>query len=167
MRRWSVAGAILESSDGMLLVENRRFDGRVDWTPPGGVIEDAEGEELLAGLTREVEEETGLCVVEWDRLLYRVEAFAPDLGWHMTAHIWRAHSWRGELTVGDDPDGIVTAALWSSEAARGELLASAQQWVGEPLLEWCRVRWDVEPEPYRYRVDGTPAVGFSVSRIEE
>ncbi len=58
VREWLVGGAIIETPDGVLLVRNRRRNGDLDWTPPGGVID--EGEELLAGLAREVEEETGL-----------------------------------------------------------------------------------------------------------
>ena len=37
-----------------------RRNGSSDWTPPGGVIEVADGESVLDGLTREVAEETGL-----------------------------------------------------------------------------------------------------------
>ena len=58
MRAWLVGGAIVEGPDGLLLVRNRRRNGALDWSPPGGVID--AGESVLEGLTREVEEETGL-----------------------------------------------------------------------------------------------------------
>jgi 8-oxo-dGTP diphosphatase len=72
MRDWVVGGAVIEVgipglaavggvTEGVLLVENRRRDGRSDWTPPGGVIDP--GEDVVDGLTREVREETGLEVV--------------------------------------------------------------------------------------------------------
>ena len=64
VREWLVGGAIIETPDGVLLVRNQRRNGDLDWTPPGGVID--EGEDLLAGLAREVEEETGLVVTEWE-----------------------------------------------------------------------------------------------------
>ena len=42
MRRWLVAGAVIEGPEGVLLVQNRRRDGRVDWSPPGGVVDPGE-----------------------------------------------------------------------------------------------------------------------------
>ena len=61
------AGAVIEHGGQILLVENRRADGRVDWSMPGGVVE--EGEDPLLGLHREVSEETGLSVAQWGPLL--------------------------------------------------------------------------------------------------
>lgn len=165
LRRWTVAGAVLEGADGVLMVENRRMNGRVDWTPPGGVIESATGEDLLDGLTREVSEETGLRVTVWDRLLYRVEAIAPDLGWHMTAHIWRAAAWVGDVSVGDDPDGIVTNADWLSGDALDQRLDLAPQWVHEPLRAWLGERWVGGSTTYRYRVEGLATGRAVISRL--
>lgn len=165
LRRWAVAGAVLEGPDGLLLVENRRADGRVDWTPPGGVIDEHRGEEVLEGLTREVKEETGLTVHSWGRVLYRVEAVAPDLGWHMSASVWLATEWSGELRVGDDPDGIVTRAQWLQADEHERRLRSAQRWVAEPLLAWCDQRWECEPDPFRYMVDGRSRSDFAIRRI--
>ena len=81
MRDWLVGGALIESPDGLLLVQNKRRDGSHDWSTPGGVIE--EGEELLAGLAREVEEETGLVVTEWAGPVYEVLIVAPEMGWRL------------------------------------------------------------------------------------
>ena len=58
MRDWVVGAGLLLREESLLLVHNRRRSGREDWTPPGGVIE--EGEPMLVGLTREVQEETGI-----------------------------------------------------------------------------------------------------------
>jgi ADP-ribose pyrophosphatase YjhB (NUDIX family) len=44
MREWFVAGALIERDGELLLVQNRRRNGRVDWSPPGGVIEHHTGE---------------------------------------------------------------------------------------------------------------------------
>ncbi|MBA3281516.1 MAG: NUDIX hydrolase, partial [Acidimicrobiia bacterium] len=81
MREWLVAGAVIEGPDGLLLVQNRRRDGRLDWSPPGGVIDP--GESVIAGLTREVAEETGLVVSSWLGPIYEIDAVAPDLGWRL------------------------------------------------------------------------------------
>ena len=94
MRDWLVGGALIETTDGLLLVQNRRRDGSHDWSTPGGVIE--EGEELLKGLAREVEEETGLVVTEWIGPVYEVRIVAPQMGWRLRveAHRAVAFSWR-------------------------------------------------------------------------
>ena len=61
IREWVVAGALVEAPEGLLVVRNVRRGGHSDWSTPGGVI-DAEDASVIAGLTREVEEETGLRV---------------------------------------------------------------------------------------------------------
>ena len=71
MRRWKVAGGLLFEDDRVLLVANRRRNGSVDWSTPGGVVD--EGETSLAALGREVTEETGLVVREWATLCWTVE----------------------------------------------------------------------------------------------
>jgi len=79
VREWTVASGLLETAAGVLLVRNQRHGGFEDWSTPGGVI-DAEDSDLLAGLTREVKEETGLRVQEWSGPLYEVHAYAPEMG---------------------------------------------------------------------------------------
>jgi 8-oxo-dGTP diphosphatase len=151
VRTWTVGGALIESTDGVLLVQNRRRGGLVDWTPPGGVID--EGEELLSGLAREVEEETGLVVVEWAGPRYEIEAVAPDLDWHLRVEVWEAVAYEGELRVGDDPDGIVVDARFVGVDDCRVHLESGHTWVREPLVEWLVERW-VDARRYGYRVEG-------------
>lgn len=151
MRSWLVAGAVIEGPDGVLLVQNRRRDGRVDWSPPGGVVDP--GETLLAGLAREVVEETGLRVSDWHHgPLYRVVAEAPDLGWHLEVEVHQAIAVAGELVI-DDPDGIVVDARYVAGAACGDHLAGSPQWVREPLHAWLTERW-TGSRTFRYRIDG-------------
>ena len=64
---------------------------------------------LRAGLAREVEEETGLRVTEWEGPLYEVRATAHEMGWVMRCEVHRALAFEGDLVV-DDPDGIVVEA---------------------------------------------------------
>ena len=80
MRAWVVAAGLIQGPEGFVLVQNRRRDGSLDWSPPGGVIEVHEGESITAGLTREVEEETGLVVSAWDGPVFDVEVVAEELG---------------------------------------------------------------------------------------
>lgn len=171
MRDWVVGGAVIEAStlgaasvadDAVLLVENRRHDGRTDWTPPGGVIDP--GEVVLDGLTREVFEETGLEVLGWDGPVYEIVAEAPGLGWRLRVEVHRAVEVRGSLRIGDDPDGIVVAADWVASEACGARLCDAHPWVREPLLEWMGDRRGAA-RVFRYAVEGDRPAELSITRI--
>jgi 8-oxo-dGTP diphosphatase len=151
VREWLVAGGLVEGPEGILLVQNRRRDGSLDWSPPGGVVEVSRGESLRSGLTREVEEETGIRVSEWKGPVYLVEAVAPDLGWRMSVEVHRAVAYSGEIEVGD-PDGIVVAARFVPAEAWGQHLSACHPWVREPLGAWLEERWDAV-RTYQYRVD--------------
>src|SRR5262249_61870665 len=88
LSEFTVAGGLVESPDGLLLVRNLRRSGTTDWSTPGGVI-DASDASLRAGLTREVEEETGLRVTEWEGPIYEVRATAHEMGWVMRCEVHR------------------------------------------------------------------------------
>lgn len=160
-REWLVAGAVLERPEGILLVRNRRRSGASDWSTPGGVI-DADDPSLLAGLAREVAEETGLRVGGWEGPLYEVRADAVDLGWSMRCEVHRAVHFDGELNVAD-PDGIVVEAAFVAPPECAGFLAGNLRWVREPLLDWLAHRWDpAEARGYRYAVRGTALDNFEV-----
>ena len=163
MREWVVGGAVVLSDDGVLLVQNRRRNGALDWSPPGGVIEVHEGETLLDGLAREVEEETGLRVTEWAGLLWSVATEAPGLGWSLRAEVHLAGAWEGSLHV-DDPDGIVVDAGFVALDACGLHLDGCHPWVREPLTSWLDERWD-DARPFGYRVDGEDMGTVVVTRL--
>ena len=156
-----MAGAVIEGPEGVLLVANRRRGGAVDWSTPGWVID--EGEDIRAGLAREVLEETGLAVTAWGELLYGIEVHAPDLGWDLRVEVHRAAAVRGDVSVGDDPDGIVIGSTWAASGECERLLGDAHPWVREPLVDWLRERW-AAPRRYRYRIDGTSIEDFRVTR---
>lgn len=163
VREWMVAGALLEIDDKVLLVRNRRRGGYSDWSTPGGVIDDADGS-VLAGLSREVEEETGLRVKRWEGPLYRVRAVAVDLGWEMTCEVHRAIEFEGDLRVAD-PDGIVVEAAFVAAPDCVELLEPGARWVCEPLGEWLTERWGpTEARDYDYEVRGTALADLRVQR---
>ena len=156
-----MAGALVEQGDALLLVRNRRRDGRADWSPPGGVIDDGEG--LMAGLGREVHEETGLEVLRWQGPAYLVEAEAPEMDWHLRVEVHVAVEVAGELRV-EDPDGIVEVADFVDSSAVAERLESAPRWVAEPLVDWLTRRPGDSPT-FRYGVRGTLADGLDVERL--
>ena len=146
--------------EGLLLVKNRRRDGRHDWSPPGGVIDDGEG--LIDGLTREVLEETGLHVTRWSEPVYRIEATAPAMGWHLRVEAHVALEFSGEIYI-DDPDGIVVDARWIELDQCAAHLDANHPWVREPLVEWLAEQW-VDARNYGYRVEGS-AGDVVVSRL--
>ena len=160
MRDWLVGGALIESADGLLLVRNKRRDGSHDWSTPGGVIE--EGEDLLDGLAREVEEETGLVVTEWAGPLYEVRIIAPQMGWRLRVEAHRALAFSGDLAL-DDPDGIVVDARFVAAHEHEAHLRGCTPWVREPLLEWLTERWDVL-RGFAYDVVGQDRASMTVTR---
>jgi 8-oxo-dGTP diphosphatase len=162
VRDWVVGGALIVNDEGLLLVQNRRRNGASDWTPPGGVID--EGELLLAGLTREVEEETGLRVTEWAGPVYEVRCEAPDLGWRLRVEAHLALAYEGELHV-DDPDGIVVDARFVEVTACSSHLDGGHPWVCEPLVEWLAERWPAaEARPFGFLVAGADPTSLTVTR---
>jgi 8-oxo-dGTP diphosphatase len=160
MRRWLVGGGLILGDDGLLLVRNRRRNGDHDWSPPGGVID--EGETLLAGLTREVEEETGVVVSRWHGPVYEVEVEAPGLGWHLRVEAHVAVDFAGQVRV-DDPDGIVVDAAFVDPGACDRHLEGCHPWVAEPLGAWLAERWDA-PRRFRYVLDGDDPARMVVTR---
>ena len=163
MREWLVASAVVEGPDGVLLVQNRRRDGSLDWSPPGGVIEVHEGESVLDGLTREVQEETGILVTRWTGPLWELEATAEGMGWRMRVEVHLALAFEGELHP-DDPDGIVVDARFVNVDDCERHLGPGNPMILEPLAAWLAERW-TEARAFQYRVDGVARADMKVTRL--
>lgn len=158
-----MASGIVEGPGTLLLVENRRRDGRTDWSPPGGVIDVAEGETVRDGLTREVHEETGIIVTDWEGPMWSVEAAADEAGWLLRVEVYRAAAYEGELLV-DDPDGIVINAGFFPVGDCRAQLASTWLPTHEPLVAWLVERWTDE-RSFKYRIEGATREAFNVIRL--
>lgn len=159
MRRWKVGGALIPHGDGLVLVCNRRKDGSVEWTPPGGVID--AGETVLGGLAREVREETGLVVASWSHRTYTVTVEAPDMGWLMQVEAWLAAEVTGEVVIAD-PDGIVEEVRFAAGHEAPGLLSVSPPWVQVPLIDW--LAGGVNDE-YRFALHGTQRRTDRVERL--
>ena len=166
MREWLVASGIIEGPDGVLLVQNKRRNGSLDWSTPGGVIEVADGESVLDGLTREVREETGITVTRWEGPVYEVEAEAEGMGWRLRVEVHRALEFSGDLVL-EDLDEIVVDAQWVATDACGPHLEACPLWVREPLTAYLAERWTDAPAApsFRYRVDGADRSAITVVRL--
>lgn len=160
-RHWRVAGGLVEVDGTLLLVANRRRDGRVDWSPPGGVIDAGEG--ALDALSREVAEETGLVVDTWSDAVYEVTV--DFVSYPMTLHVvcHRALSWTGDIVL-DDPDGIVIDAQFVAGADCHGHLLDAPAWVREPVGEWLSGPW-TDARAYAYRAVGQHPGDLTVERV--
>ena len=163
MRDWVVAGGLVEHDGGLLLVQNLRRNGSLDWSTPGGVIEVADGESIVDGLTREVAEETGIVVSRWTGPVYQVEAVAEGLGWALRAEIYRAARWTGDVVV-EDPDGIVVDARFVPLEGCGRYLEGCHPWVREPLGAWLAAGW-VGSRRYGYGLDGDTLGSITVVKV--
>lgn len=134
MKSRQVAGGLLFDKGELLLVKNDRpYSKTSDWTTPGGVID--KGETVLEGLTREVIEETGLVVSSWEGPAYLVQVDFLDRGFFLKVEAFIANSWEGKIII-EDPDGIVTNAIFCDSKKQTDLLLGSPIWVREPLLEW-------------------------------
>lgn len=162
LRQWTCASALVEGDSGLLLVKNGRRWGGHDWSPPGGVIDESDAS-VLAGLAREVDEETGLRVTGWEGPVYEVRAVAADMGWDMRCSVFRATGHEGEVRV-DDPDGIVVDAAFVPWRECGALLQAGPAWVHEPLVEWLEHRFE-ETRQFHYEVRGSSPSSLHVRRM--
>ena len=159
LQQWQVGAGLVYSGSRLLLVRNNRGGGRVDWSPPGGVIDP--GEDLVGGLTREVEEETGLQVQRWSDPIFAITAVAPDMGWELRVDTMVAESFVGSLSV-DDPDGIVEQVEWVESERLAARLKMSPRWVTEPLMAWVS---GSQTASFDYSVAGTKITELEVVRL--
>jgi 8-oxo-dGTP diphosphatase len=160
LREWRVAAGIVRAGDDVLMVRNRRKNGSCDWSTPGGVVEP--GEEVVAALTREVIEETGIRVSEWSEARYSVVTVATGMGWHLTVQVFEALKWEGEILI-DDPDGIIEEAAFLSVPTALANMAGTARWVSEPIAEWLNTPWAGHKQ-FGYELAGVDRAAMLVER---
>ena len=109
-RHYLIAVALIRRQSNLLLV---RQQGPQDlapyWALPGGQVE--EGEYLIQGLVREVQEETGLVIEELGEMAYTTRLDNRVNGYQSTTRAFEVTAWRGEPAPAD-PDGLVDAVAF-------------------------------------------------------
>ena len=163
MRHWRVAGGLLIDEHGLLLVANRRRGGAIDWTTPGGVVD--VGETPKQALSREVSEETGLVVADWERLCWTVAVEFVELEMLLDVEVHLADTFDGDLLL-EDPDGIVTAAEFLDASGVAGRLAGSPLWVSEPLRLWTTEPWS-DLRHFSYAAYGTDPADIRTERRPE
>ena len=112
-------GAVVVDAGRVLLVRRGREPLKGHWSLPGGLLE--VGEQLTAGVVREVKEETGLTVesVELIELLDRIYREGDRVRYHYVIADYLCHVVGGELLAASDADDVrwVERAEWNSHGS--------------------------------------------------
>lgn len=139
---FTVAALIRVRSDGagddeLLLVQQKGpgYDNAY-WTLPGGRV--ARGELLMAGLLREVREETGLEIVELGQLIYTARLDNPQHGYQAHTRVFAVQGWRGELSPADPERLILDVAFVPLPEARHRLAQMPWLVMRQPLLAYLQ-----------------------------
>jgi 8-oxo-dGTP diphosphatase len=113
-------GAVIVQEGRVLLVQRGREPLKGHWSIPGGMVE--LGESLLAGVIREVKEETGLLVepVELIELLDRIHRQGERVRYHYVIADYLCRVTGGDLKAASDADAVrwVERAEWNSHSAQ-------------------------------------------------
>jgi 8-oxo-dGTP diphosphatase len=112
-------GAVVVDEGRVLLVRRGTEPLKGDWSLPGGVLE--LGESLLAGVVREVREETGLTVepIGTDRVAGSHSSRWKRVRYHYVIADYLCRVAGGELQAASDADAVrwVERAEWNSHSA--------------------------------------------------
>jgi mutator protein MutT len=112
-------GAVIVDEGRVLLVRRGTEPLRGEWSLPGGLLE--VGESLMAGVVREVREETGLTVepVELIELLDRIYREGERVRYHYVIADYLCRVVGGALQAATDADAVrwVERVEWNSHSA--------------------------------------------------
>ena len=157
VREWLVAGALVEAPDGVLLVRNRRRGGWIRLEHAGRRDRRRRRRRCSTGLTREVEEETGLASPRGRARSTRC-APSPSISAGRCAPRSIGRSSTKASCGSTDPDGIVVEARSSRRpSARGRLAAGCPLGARAAARVARRALGPSGARGYRYDVRGTQA----------
>jgi ADP-ribose pyrophosphatase YjhB (NUDIX family) len=123
--------------DELLLVQQKGpGDGQNYWALPGGRIE--RGELLMAGLLREVRQETGLQIAQVGELVLTARLDNQDHGYQSHTRVFTVQGWRGELLAIGPDRLILDVAFVPREEAVRRLAQIPWLIMREPLLAYLQ-----------------------------
>ena len=162
------AFAVVQLATEVLLVANKRNDGRIKWSLPGGSVHGAES--LLERLEKEVSDETGIEVTNWSKekiytSLVKYRGTKNDLDRFTEVHQAGDWNWRDgkatnpeDLLRFEDEERLgVVAGFFSNLPPDGSLVQNMRRYVSEPILDWLSLPWE-GPRHYEYLVTGDGTV---------
>ena len=91
---------IFNENNQVLLQHKAKGFGQGKWNGPGGKIEENENE--MECIIREVKEETGISIMEAEKIAKFDFIFAEKDDWNNQSHVFLAKKWEGELTESDE-----------------------------------------------------------------
>ena len=154
LSEFTVAGALVESPEGLLLVRNRRRSGATDWSTPGGVI-DATDLTLLGGLAEKSKKRPDSGSPSGRARSTRSAPPRTSSDGRCDARCIARSDTTARSRI-DDPDGIVIDACFAPRDEWPDMLDTCAPWVREPLAEWLEHRWSPDQRrDYVYDVLGT------------
>ena len=133
MREVQIVAAIVRREGEILMVRQAGPGEEPHWSIPGGRVE--AGESPAQALARELEEETGLTLIDAGALAYSVRRADPTEECVYSISTWEVAAWAGKLRP-SDPDGFVLEAAWVPVGEAVERLARVP-WL-EPLASFLR-----------------------------
>lgn len=159
-----IAAAVIRQRDRILLVEQQgRADPLPTWSLPGGVVEP--GELPTEAMVREIEEETGLNVLNPGRLLYVRSGVDPSSGCSSTVYVFEIQHWQGELRDADPDEKVLRACFLPPEEALEKLEQLPWPMMREPIV--AHLRGEVSPGAlwlYHYQPGGSAQLVDVVGR---
>jgi ADP-ribose pyrophosphatase YjhB (NUDIX family) len=130
---FKLIASVVARRRGDLLLVQQQYPGYTlpNWGLPDGQVEP--GEELLAGLRRELLEETGLSLVGTPTIAFVIQVLRETEG---GIQQWLACHFSCEVAgeIGpQDPDGLILSAHWIGEQSALEHLGMDPEYNCEPL----------------------------------
>ena len=117
---------------------------------------------MIVGLTREVAEETGLLVTEWEGPLWQTSAISEAFGFTLEVDVSRCRV-RG-LARPRSPGRHRRLRVVRPMAGVADLIAATWRPTTEPLLAWLAERWS-ERRAYAYKVEGPDRTRMTVELL--
>lgn len=128
------AGIVRKDNEILLVRHNSEFGSKDFWTIPGGTAN--ENESAIESIARELMEEAGLKVKNWNSIAYTAQHLNYKRNWQSIVIVFESESFEGNIAI-TDPDGDILEAAFFPIAKAIELLKEIPFPVmREPLINY-------------------------------